>query len=385
MRFLVLGGGAQGSAAAYDLLKSPKVTDVVIGDQRIDRVASFLQPFLGERLRVEAVDAGDPDSVRPAMEGMDGVVCALPYYFNLEMTQLAIEAGAHFCDLGGNTEIVEKQRELDGLAAERGVSVIPDCGLAPGMVNILAQAGIDELDEVESVRMWVGGLPQDPEPPLNYQIVYSMEGVLDYYTTPGLVLHEGKPAEVEPLTGLEQVSFPEPLGMLEAFYTAGGISTLPYRYQGQLRTMEYKTLRYPGHAVLMKAIRSLGLLDLEPIEVDGHAIPPRRFFIDCVTPKLRKPKGKDLVVLRVEIRGEKHHAHHAIRFDLVDYYDDSSGISAMMRTTGFSLALTGIMQCTGEIREKGVRTPDETVVPRAYMDGLARRGIQIQRTDLDGF
>lgn len=395
MKVLVLGGGAQGSAAAYDLLQDEGVTEVVIGDMQTE-VAPFLRPYLADaggpaggagqagKLRVARVDARDEASVRAAMAGMTSVVCALPYYFNLPMTKLAIEAGANFADLGGNTEIVEAQRKLDADAKAAGVSVIPDCGLAPGMVNILAQAGIDELDSTTSVRMWVGGLPQNPEPPLNYQIVYSMEGVLDYYTTPGLVLREGEPAEVEPLTELESVDFPEPLGTLEAFYTAGGISTLPFRYRGQLRTMEYKTLRYPGHAGIMKAIRDLGLLSDAPVKVGDAEITPRQFFIDRVTPLLRKPEGKDLVALRVEIRGEKDGEARTIRYDVLDYYDASTGITAMMRTTGYSLALTGVMQGRGQIRETGVRTPDETVEPGAYIDGLARRGIQIARSEVGG-
>jgi len=384
MKLMVLGGGAQGSAAAFDFLQDPEVTEVVIGDREVEGVAPFLEPWLGDRLSVRSVDARSEASVREALQGVDAVVCALPYYFNYDMTRLAIEAGAHFADLGGNTEIVERQRTLDAEAAAKGLSVVPDCGLAPGMVNILAQAGIDELDTAESVQMWVGGLPQHPEPPLNYQIVYSMEGVLDYYTTPGLVLREGEPAEVEPLTGMEELTFPEPLGRLEAFYTAGGISTLPFRYRGQLRTMEYKTLRYPGHATIMKAVRDLGLLDDEPVSVDGASITPRQFFIDRVTPHLRKPDGHDLVALRVEVRGTRNGEPSGIRYDLLDYFDASTGITAMMRCTGFSLALTALMQCRGEIREAGVRTPDETVEPQAFIGGLARRGIHIERTDLPG-
>jgi lysine 6-dehydrogenase len=381
MKVLVLGGGAQGSAAAYDLLRDDRVTEVVIADAQVDSVAPFLEPWLGGKLRVAKVDASDPESVRPVMQGMTSVVCALPYYFNLPMTQLAIESGAHFADLGGNTEIVAQQRALHEAALAAGVSVIPDCGLAPGMVNILAQSGIDELDRPTSVRMWVGGLPQNPEPPLNYQIVYSMEGVLDYYTTPGLVLHDGKPAEVEALTGLESVDFPAPIGTLEAFYTAGGISTLPLRYAGELHTMEYKTLRYPGHAGIMKAIRDLGLLSDAPVAVGDSEITPRKFFIDRVSPSLRKPGGKDLVVLRVEIAGEKDGQPKTLRYDLVDRYDEATGITAMMRTTGYSLALTGVMQALGQIRELGVRTPDETVNPDDYVAGLAARGIQIIRSE----
>ncbi len=382
MRILVLGGGAQGSAAAWDLLRTPGVVEVVVADRPGADVPDFLAPRVGRGLRMESVDAKEPASVRPVLEGMDAVVCALPYYFNLEMARLAVEAGVHFADLGGNTGIVEAQRELDGLARERGVSVIPDCGLAPGMVNILAQAGIDALDRTDTVRMWVGGLPEHPEPPLNYQIVYSLEGVLDYYTTPGLVLADGELREVEALDGLETLDFPEPLGTLEAFYTAGGVSTMPHRYRGSIRTMEYKTLRYPGHAELMRGIRDLGLLDTEPVKVDGAEISPRRFFIDRVTPRLRKPGSPDLAILRVEVRGERGGASAGVRFDLLDRYDPETAITAMMRVTGFSLALTGVMQCRGEMRETGVRTPDETVVPTAFLEGLAQRGIRVERTEL---
>jgi lysine 6-dehydrogenase len=382
MKLLVLGGGAQGSAAAYDFLQEEGVDTVVVGDLQADQVAPFLRPHLGSRLQMAAVDASDEESVRNAMRGMDAVVCALPYYFNHTMSRLAIEAGAHFADLGGNTGIVEEQRTLDEAARARGVSVIPDCGLAPGMVNILAQAGIDELDETISIRMWVGGLPQDPEPPLNYQIVYSLEGVLDYYTTPGLVLREGEPQEVEPLTGLEEVVFPEPLGVLEAFYTAGGVSTLPHRYRGRIQTVEYKTLRYPGHAALMRGIRDLGLLDTTPVQVDGVEITPRQFFIDRVTPRLKRPGSPDLAVLRVEVRGRRGGAPAGFRFDVMDRFDPETGMSAMMRVTGFSLALTALMQCRGEVRESGVRTPDEAVDPTIYVEGMAQRGIQVRRTEL---
>jgi lysine 6-dehydrogenase len=383
MKMLVLGGGAQGSAAAYDLLRDPQVSGVLLGDREAIRPPHFLEPHLGSRLELRRVDASDEGSVRAAMEGVDGVLCALPYYFNFEMTRLALAAGAHFADLGGNTRIVERQRTLDPEARTRGLSVIPDCGLAPGLVNVLAQAGIEELDEVESVRMWVGGLPESPEPPLNYQIVYSLEGVLDYYTTPGVALRDGEPTEVEPLTGLEQVTFPPPIGVLEAFYTAGGISTLPQRYRGRIREMEYKTLRYPGHAAIMRAIRDLGLLDDTPVLVDGTEISPRRFFIDRVTPKLRRPGAPDLAVLRVEVRGLRQGAPAGVRFDLLDRFDPESGISAMMRVTGFSLAITGLMQVRGGVREPGVRTPDEVIDPAAYLEALAKRGIRVERSPFE--
>ncbi|MFZ9899576.1 MAG: saccharopine dehydrogenase family protein, partial [Gemmatimonadaceae bacterium] len=143
MKMLVLGAGLQGSACAYDLLQNPAVTEVRLADQRVDRLPAFLQPYVGgERLKTIQLDVKDGAAVAAAMQGVTSVMCALPYYLNLPMTEAAIAAGAHFCDLGGNTEIVQQQQTLTDRAATAGVSVIPDCGLAPGMVNILAQLGI---------------------------------------------------------------------------------------------------------------------------------------------------------------------------------------------------------------------------------------------------
>lgn len=381
MKMLVLGGGAQGSAAAFDLVQRPEVESVRVGDQNTEVVPDFLAPYLGSKLTYMQVDATDPDSVRAAMDGVDSVVCALPYYFNLEMTRLAIEAGAHYCDLGGNTEIVEAQQGLADQARQKGLCVVPDCGLAPGMVNILAQAGIDAMDETDSVKIWVGGLPQHPKPPLNYQIVYSMHGVLDYYTTEALLLEDGRPKEVEALSGLEAVQFPEPIGELEGFFTAGGISSMPARYEGRIPTMWYKTLRYPGHAHIMRSIRDLGLFDVEPVEFDGRRVSPKEFFIELVSPKLRNPDGDDLVALRVEVKGRAEGGEKTVRFELIDMYDAENGVTAMMRTTGYSLAITGVMQAQGRVGDGGVLTPDECIPADAYIAALAERGVHIRRTD----
>jgi lysine 6-dehydrogenase len=249
------------------------------------------------------------------------------------------------------------------------------------MVNILAQAGIDELDETDSVKLLVGGLPQHPRPPLNYQVVYSLEGVLDYYTTRSIVLANGEIEEREALSDIEHVSFPAPLGELEAFHTAGGVSTLPYRYRGKIDRMEYKTLRYPGHADIMRAFRELGFFSTEAQRVDGKEVVPRRFFIEVVGPQLHNPEGHDLVALRVEVKGRKSGREKTVRFEMLDRYDPGNHITAMMRTTGFSLALTAVMQVQGKVRERGVRTPDEAVPSGEYIRGMAERGVEIRRVE----
>lgn len=378
MKMLVLGAGLQGCAAAHNLLQHQSVDQVTLADLQPNRLPPFLQPYVGKRLRVVSLDASDFAAVVEQMKGHDAALCALPYYFNEPMTRAAIEGGCHFCDLGGNTEIVFQQKKLSDAASAAGVSVIPDCGLAPGMVNILAAEGIRRLDQARSVRIYVGGLPQKPEPPLNYQIVYSLEGALDYYTTPSWVLRDGKALQVDALSELEPQEFPAPVGMLEAFHTGGGISTMPFAFEDKIDSMEYKTLRYPGHVAIMRPIRELGLISNAPIPVKGQAVVPRDLFIAAVQPKLYKPEGRDLVALRVVVAGEKGGKPLKVTFELLDYYDPALGISAMMRTTGYSLSLTGLMQANGTVTVRGVHTPDEAMPFKPYVEGLKRFGVEIR-------
>ena len=378
MNLLVLGAGLQGCACTYDLLQNPANSQVTLADVRPVKLPKFLAGDWKGRLRTIQLDVTDMPAVSAAFKGQAAVMSAIPYYYNGPMAKAAVEAGCHFSDLGGNTDIVLEQKKLHAEALAKGLSVIPDCGLAPGMVNILAAEGIRRLDRADKVKIFVGGLPQAPEPPLNYQIVYSLEGALDYYTTPSWVLRGGKPVQVDALSEVEPVEFPSPVGTLEAFHTGGGISTLPFAYDGKIDTMEYKTLRYPGHVAIMRPIRELGLLANQPIEVKGTKVAPRDLFIAAVHPKLFKPEGRDLVALQVQVTGQKNGKAGLVTFRLIDYYDPQHGISAMMRTTGYSLSITGQMQVDGRVKAKGVHTPDEAMPFDAYVSELAKRGINLE-------
>ncbi len=375
MRMLVLGAGLQGSACAFDLLNNPAVSRVTLADVAVSSLPTFLKQAADTRLVPLTLDVRNADAVRAAFAKCDAVMSAIPYYFNFPLAQLAVEAGVHFADLGGNTEIVRQQKTLDAQAKAKGVSVVPDTGLAPGMVNIIAQHGIDQFDSVEKVQLFVGGLPQHPEPPLGYQIAYSIEGMIDYYTTPSLVVRDGKPQEVAALSELEHVTFAAPLGDLEAFHTAGGLSTMVYRYAGKIPTMEYKTLRYPGHAAIMESIRGLGLLDTTAVDVKGQQVVPREVFVRVAGEKLRKGKP-DLVALRVVVAGTKDGQRSTRTWEVVDRFDAEHGITAMMRTTGYTLSITGQLQA-GRAIAPGVHTPDECVPAERYFGMLAERGIGI--------
>lgn len=379
MRYTVLGAGLQGSAAAFDLLQDPAVTEVRLADRDFERLPEVLRPHVGGRLTLHAVDARDAEAVGAVMAGTQAALCAMPYYFNLPLARAAVARGVHFADLGGNTAIVEQQiAELDAAARAAGVSVLPDCGLAPGLVNVIAEHGIRQCASVQAVRCYVGGLPQAPEPPLNYQIVYSLEGVLDYYTTESWVLRDGRPTQVPALSETVAVPFDAPLGTLEAFHTAGGLSLMAQRYEGRIATMEYKTLRYPGHAALMAAIRDLGFLGTEPVRVGEQQVVPRALAISLLEPRLRKPGAPDLVALRVEVEGRAADGkpQHLV-WELVDRGDPAQGMTAMMRTTGYSLAIVGRLQAAGRVAA-GVQTPDVALPAQDYLDALRQRGVDVR-------
>ena len=191
-------------------------------------------------------------------------VNALFYEFNERVANAAIDVGVHSVDLGGHIgEVTENVLKLDEQAKEKNVTIIPDLGLAPGMINILVGYGASKLDRVESIQLYVGGIPVKPEPPLNYTRVFSLEGVIDHYTEPAKIIRDGKLVKVESLSGVEPIYFDQ-FGTLEAFYTSGGTSTL-YKTFPNVKTLEYKTIRYKGHAEKFQLLRELGFFDRENI------------------------------------------------------------------------------------------------------------------------
>ena len=334
----------------------PKSRQVRLADLHFDHLPPFLKPLSGRRLIPTPLDVRDREAVLALMRECDAVMSAIPYYFNLQLAECAVEAGVHFCDLGGNTEIVFQQKAAGrARPRRRGSPIVPDCGVAPGMVNILAQHGIEQLDTVDSVRIYVGGLPQKPEPPLNYQIVYSLEGVLDYYTTLSWVVRDGKREQVDGAVRARAGRVPASRwATLEAFHTAGGLSTMAFRYEGKIPTMEYKTLRYPGprrdhgdHPRARPAGPGAG-------GREGHEGGAARPVRQRRRPEAHEARGQGPArAARHGERARRTASRPTRRFDLIDRYDEKHGISAMMRTTGYSLSITGQMQARGQVKPAG--------------------------------
>jgi lysine 6-dehydrogenase len=379
MRFLVLGAGQQGFAAALDLARTHDVSEVVIADvdpDRARRAADHLKDGPAT-VRAETIDvAGDP-SLAARLSGYDVVISAVPYFLNARLTRAAIDARVSFCDLGGNTDVVREQERLDPEAREAGVTIVPDCGLAPGMANVLAVAGIGRLDRAEEVHIRVGGLPVHPIPPLDYMMVFSMHGLLNEYLGRATVLRNGKLASVDTLTEVEELTFPKPVGRCEAFVTLGGTSTMPWTYEGRIRTLDYKTVRYPGHAARIAMLRLLGLLEKEPVLVDGVSTSPRAVFAAVAEPRLTFPGEPDLVVMRVQVIGRKAGARREIVFEMLDRMDRKRGVTAMMRTTSYPTVAAALMIARGEVPFRGVAAMERAIPAEPFLSELRRHELRI--------
>ncbi len=375
MRILIIGAGMMGRAIAYDLLRHPEVTALVIADRERARAEAIVDWLRDRRAVPVRLDATAPRAVRETMTGCAVAVSAVPYFLNLDLARAAVDAGVHFCDLGGNPGIVDQELELDGAAKAAGVTVIPDCGLAPGLVNILTAAAVAGLGgAADEVKIRVGGLPQRPRPPLGYQIVFSPHGLINEYMEPAVILRDGKPTTVPSLTGAEEISFPPPYGRLEAFHTAGGSSTLPRTMRGQVQNLDYKTIRYPGHLEKVKTIADLGFFDLAPMTVDDTEVVPRAVAVRLLQEKLAFGEP-DVVLLRVTARA----GNRAVRYEMIDRYDEATGLSAMMRSTGFPIAEIAFMLANQEIAARGA-IPQETCVPAdELISRLMARGLRIER------
>jgi lysine 6-dehydrogenase len=378
--YAILGAGRQGTAAAYDLACWGEAQRVILADinpQAAQSAAQRINRMLGAEIAsATAVDVTDAASIQAVLAEVDGVVSAVPYYYNLELTRLAIQAGAHMVDLGGNTDIVRQQHALDAEARAAGVSIIPDCGQVPGMGTSLMLYTMSLLDEAIDVFMWDGGLPQNPRPPFNYLLTFHIAGLTNEYAEPAIFLRDWKITTVEPMTELETVEFPAPIGKLEAFVAGGGTSTMPFTFQGKLRTLQNLTLRWPGHYQQLRAYWDLGLWSLEPIRVGEQTIVPRDVFHALFEPKVTFPGDKDMVLIRVKAVGEKDGAPAQAILDLVDYYDETTGFTAMERTTGWDAAIILAMATRGQT-PRGAGGVETFVPAGPFVDELRRRGFQI--------
>jgi lysine 6-dehydrogenase len=381
MKLAVIGAGLMGRAALHDFTRHDDIEQLGIYDVDEGLAAEIARGYGHNRTVSGGLDAGDETAAAEVLSAYDAAVSCVTYRYNPGLTRAAIRAGCHLVDLGGNNDAVKEQLAMDSEAAGAGVIAIPDCGLAPGMVAVLVADAVAKLDKTESVKIRVGGLPQSPRPPLNYQMVFSAEGLINEYWEPCVILENGQRKTVNPMTAIEELEF-DGIGRFEAFYTSGGTSTLPETYQGEIDSLDYKTIRYPGHCQLFRPMLEIGLASRQPIEVDGAAVAPRS-VLKAVLDRNLSLGDPDMVLVRVTAKGLHAGQSKTITYEIVDRQDTRTGLTAMMRTTAFPAAIVAWMAASGRVDARGVKPQEVVINPVVFIQELKKRQIKLTITETD--
>lgn len=379
-RYAVLGAGRQGVAAAYDIAKFGEADEVVLVDASraaADACAAQVNRLAGNEVASSArVNVQDAVKLTEVVRGMDSIVSCVPYRLNLAITEVAISQGSNMCDLGGNTAVVRKQLGCDADARSRGVTIVPDCGMGPGLNISLAVYAMSLLDRAREAYIWDGGLPQNPKPPWNFLLTFNIGGLTNEYYGNAYFLRGGRVTEVPCFDGLEELDFDSPIGRLEAAVTSGGLSTAPWTFEGKLDRLENKTLRYPGHWSRFKAYAELGLLEMDPVKIGGLEIAPRDVLHALLEPKITDPDVRDVGVMRTKAIGEKGGSRAEAVVELIDYYDEDTGFTAMQRLTGWHASIVAILAAQGRLDRGAI--PVEVAVPGALVvEEIRRRGFAL--------
>jgi saccharopine dehydrogenase-like NADP-dependent oxidoreductase len=371
-KVVILGGGMIGSAMAMDLVREGfDVTVADLSEQSLARVASRFG------VATVRVDLRDPAAVSRLVAGYDLVLGALPSVIGLQTLRAVIEAGRPYVDI---SFMPENAMDLDGLARERGVTAVVDCGVAPGVSNMMAGHAAASLDACERLEIYVGGLPQQRRWPFDYKAGFAPHDVIEEYVRPARLVEHGRIVVKEALSEPELMDFPE-MGTLEAFNT-DGLRSLAYTLR--VPFMKEKTLRYPGHLHLMRAFRETGLFSKEPVVVAGKEIRPLDATAALLFPKWTFEEGEaDVTVMRVTAEGRRGEEHVRLAWDLLDRYDPASGLRSMSRTTAFPATIVAGLVARGDFEAPGVSFPERIGERHGLLDRvileLEKRGVRIRQ------
>jgi saccharopine dehydrogenase-like NADP-dependent oxidoreductase len=386
MKITVIGAGSIGAAVVRELCKrSDEVSQVQVCDTRSRALQQLHDHVDSQFLRSFQVDARDMNVLSQIVRGSDCAISCVPAELNPDLAELCLEEGVHFCDLGGNDRVVQKELSLAERAREKSVWVVPNCGLAPGLVNVLCLHAIDQLDRAEAAHLRVGDVPLHPEPPFNFRISWSAERIIDDYTNPAKLIEDGRVVEANALSRDEEIRFEEePFEQMEAFCTQGGLSTLTDTLAGTVTSLDHKTIRWPGHAQQMRFVMGLGLGDDRKIGVRTHLT-----YRDILVRRMRDRLGgdyEDAVLLRVLVRGEKEGRPATIVYEMVERYDEATHQTAMMRCTAVPTIVAALLLAREDTVSGGGADVPENVLPRKhFLDEVAERGLSIRREWHDGF
>jgi lysine 6-dehydrogenase len=376
LRIAVFGSGLMGSAIAQDLVDAGGVDEVTVCDIDRKRLNSAKRRIPSSKLHVKFHDVRRHSDTVKFLKGVDVGIGALPHGFSEYAIKSTLQAGVDFVDLIFGWRF--KQGRIHAAAKRKGITIIPACGLAPGLTNILAMEAVEQMDRVHEVHIKVGGVPEKPKPPLNYRIVFSLDAVLEEYLRNARIVRNGRATDVPALTGLETLYFRQPIGECECFYT-DGLSTLVQTLKG-VKEMDEKTIRWPGHTAQIRTLIECGLLDTNPVIHNGKLVIPRQFVANVLSDRISLGKEKDLTLLRIDVAGRKKGNQVHQRYEMIDHYDARQGLTSMARTTAFPCSIAAQLVGAGQVDAKGIVPPEFAFkgdVRRRFMRYLADRGMNI--------
>ena len=388
-KILILGAGMVGSTMAIDLARDGQ-HDITVADRSesaLDDITSRVRSLTGSSMTTQPTDCSDTNAIKKLAGAADVVLGALPSILGFNALRAVIESGTPYSDI---SFMPENALELDALAKKHNVAAVVDCGVAPGLSNLLAVHSANEMDECESIEIYVGGLPRERHWPFEYKAGFAPYDVIEEYTRPARLVEHGRTIIREALTEREQLEFAGDffpgVGTLEAFNTDGLrslIDTLDVPF------MKEKTMRYLGHAELMAAFRATGLFSHDEIEVAGQRVRPIDVISTLMFPKWSYEEGEaDITVMRIIVRGQCDRQSCEIVWELFDTFDAASGCSSMSRTTAFPPTLVARELLAGQISGVGVLPPEllvgESGLVERILEGMKLRDVQVRKIEHSG-
>lgn len=388
MNILLLGVGLQGKAALHDLANSAAVSQVIAADTNYEDLLNFVTTLKTDKVTPVHVDVLDHNQVVEQMQKVQAVIVLLPQQFRLDMARLAIENGVHYVE---TSYALPEYIELGENAEARGITLLPECGLDPGIDLVLVGRAIREFDEVHELHAYGTGVPE-PEAannPIQYKISWTFAGVLSAYQRPARMLRGGKiveltPSEMFDAAYIHKVDM-EGLGTMEAYYNGDAVKYLDILQIGDTVTDTGRySMRWPGHSAFWKKVVDLGFLKEEPITVGDKEISPRQFTHDLLSPQLQYlPTERDVAGIRIEVIGLKNGQRKRVIYQMIDRRDLETGLLAMQRTVGYTASIGAQMVLNGQITKRGLLTPTRDIPSDIFIEELGNRGIKIQRTESD--
>jgi lysine 6-dehydrogenase len=377
--FAILGAGMQGTAAAYDLAKFADAHSITLGDvslEQAQKACERVNLLVGRSIcHPDQVNALEDDNLAAFLADKDVLLSCVPYWMHPRIAKVAIKTKTSMVDLGGNTDITLETLKMDEDAKAAGVTLVPDTGLAPGLVNSLGMYIIEHLDTVDFVKLYCGVLPQNPKPPFNYKLTFNVEGLVTEYDYQAVVVRDGEIKLVDTLTEVETLEIAQ-LGTMEAFVTSGGTSTAPYTLKDRVPNYEYKTIRFPGHCERMRLYKDFGLWREDLVKVGDVEVRPKDVFNAVFGPELAKFVDLDMCAVRARGVGKRDGQQLEIQIDIFDKQCEETGFTSMERLTGFSMAIYAIEIANGGMPAGAIRY-ENAMTGTKFCEEIQRRGVEL--------